>query len=84
MLSICINMNLMLWKNLWVRLLVDQFPHTICGTRAPKLLLSSTGKSLFVGQAFKVIFEHWLAERRADISDTLRDEKEVESPKDAS
>lgn len=84
MLSICINMNLMLWKHLWVRLLVDQFPHTICSTRAPKLLLSSTGKSLFVGQAFKVIFEHWLVERRADISDTLRDEKEVESPKDAS
>lgn len=84
MLSVCINMNLKLWKHLWVRCLGGQFLHTICGTWASKLLFSSTGNSCFLCQAFKIIFEHWLAERHADISDIPREEKEVESPKDAS
>lgn len=83
MLAICININLMLWKHLWVRLLSGQFPHTICGTRASKLLFGNTGSRRFVGQAFKIIFEHWSAERHADISDIPRKEK-VENPQDAS
>lgn len=73
--AICIDMNLMLWEHLWVRLSGGQFPHIISGTQASKLLFSKRN-SCFVGQAFKIIFKHWLAERRADVHDILREEKE--------
>lgn len=80
----CINLTLMLWKHLCVRRLGGQFPQNMCVTQASKLLFSSTGNSLFLGQDFKIIFELWLADRHADISDIPREEKEVESPKDVS